>query len=137
MRAHFHVLYGIVASETGAVVKTIGDAVMATFETPDRALRAALRMREAMTRINAERNNEDLLLKIGIHEGPCLAVTLNNSQDYFGQTVNMAARVQGLASSRAIYVTKPVIEDPRTANDPAEFGPASGRAERRVARHCG
>jgi class 3 adenylate cyclase len=111
VRQHFHVLYEIVAADAGAVVKTIGDAVMATFPTPDRALAAALRMREAMTRINAERGNEDLLLKIGIHEGPCLAVTLNNSQDYFGQTVNMAARVQGLASSRAIFVTKPVVED--------------------------
>jgi class 3 adenylate cyclase len=115
VRQHFHVLYEIVAGETGAVVKTIGDAVMATFATPDRALAAALRMREAMTRINAERHNEDLLLKIGIHEGPCLAVTLNNSQDYFGQTVNMAARVQGLASSRAIYVTQPVVDDPKAA----------------------
>ena len=66
----FSVLHEIVAAEAGAVVKTIGDAVMATFSTPDRALAAALRMREAMTRINAERQNEDLLLKIGIHEGP-------------------------------------------------------------------
>src|SRR6516165_6463757 len=115
VRQHFGVLNEIVAAETGAVVKTIGDAVMATFPTPDRALAAALRMREEMTRINAERRNEDLLLKIGIHEGPCLAVTLNNSQDYFGQTVNMAARVQGLASSRAILATKPVIEDAKAA----------------------
>ena len=115
VRQHFGVLHEIVASEAGAVVKTIGDAVMATFSTPDRALAAALRMREAMTRINAERGNEDLLLKIGIHEGPCLAVRLNNSQDYFGQTVNIAARVQGLASSRAIFVTQPVVEDPNAA----------------------
>jgi class 3 adenylate cyclase len=115
VRQHFHVLYDVVAAEAGAVVKTIGDAVMATFQTPDRALAAALRMREEMTRINAERKNEDLLLKIGIHEGPCLAVTLNNSQDYFGQTVNMAARVQGLASSRAIFVTQPVVEDAKAA----------------------
>jgi class 3 adenylate cyclase len=107
-------LHEIVASETGATVKTIGDAVMATFLTPDRALAAALRMREAMQDINRERGNEDLLLKIGIHEGPCLAVTLNDRQDYFGQTVNMAARVQGLASSRAIFVTKSVVEDPQT-----------------------
>jgi class 3 adenylate cyclase len=114
VRQHFSVLYEIVASEAGAVVKTIGDAVMATFSTPDRALAAALRMREAMSRINTERGNEDLLLKIGIHEGPCLAVRLNNSQDYFGQTVNIAARVQGLASSRAIFVTQPVVEDPNT-----------------------
>ena len=115
VRQHFGILYDIVASETGAVVKTIGDAVMATFATPDRALAAALRMREAMTRINDDRGNEDLLLKIGIHEGPCLAVRLNNSQDYFGQTVNIAARVQGLASSRAIIVTQPVMEDPKAA----------------------
>jgi class 3 adenylate cyclase len=115
VRQHFGVLQEIVAAETGAVVKTIGDAVMATFSTPDRALAAALRMRDAMTRINAERKNEDLLLKIGIHEGPCLAVTLNNSQDYFGQTVNIAARVQGLASSRAIFATKPVMDDPKAA----------------------
>jgi class 3 adenylate cyclase len=115
VRQHFHILYEVVAAEAGAVVKTIGDAVMATFTTPDRALAAALRMREEMTRINAERQNEDLLLKIGIHEGPCLAVTLNNSQDYFGQTVNMAARVQGLASSRAIFVTKSVVDDEKAA----------------------
>ena len=115
VRQHFHVLHQVVAAEAGAVVKTIGDAVMATFSTPDRALAAALRMREEMTRINAERGNEDLLLKIGIHEGPCLAVTLNNSQDYFGQTVNLAARVQSLASSRAIFVTRPVVEDPKAA----------------------
>jgi class 3 adenylate cyclase len=114
VRQHFHVLTEIVAAEAGAIVKTIGDAVMATFPTPDRALAAALRMREAMGRINAERKNEDLLLKIGIHEGPCLAVILNDSQDYFGQTVNIAARVQGLASSRAIYVTEPVVEDQNT-----------------------
>ena len=110
VRQHFHVLNEIVAAEAGAVVKTMGDAVMATFPTPDRALTAALRMREEMTRINAERGNEDLLVKIGIHEGPCLAVMMNNIQDYFGQTVNVAARVQALASSRAIFATKPVIE---------------------------
>jgi class 3 adenylate cyclase len=122
VRQHFHVLHEIVASETGATVKTIGDAVMATFPTPDRALAAALRMREAMVKINNERGNEDLLLKIGIHEGPCLAVTLNDRQDYFGQTVNMAARVQGLASSRAIFVTKSIVEDAQTVKILASSG---------------
>jgi class 3 adenylate cyclase len=115
VRQHFRVLHQIVAAEAGAIVKTIGDAVMATFPTPDRALTAALRMREAMLDINNQRGSEDLLLKIGIHEGPCLAVTLNDRQDYFGQTVNMAARVQGLASSRAIFATKPVVEDTKSS----------------------
>jgi class 3 adenylate cyclase len=42
-------------------------------------------------------------------------VTLNERQDYFGQTVNIASRVQGLAMSRAIFTTTPVIEHPKTA----------------------
>ncbi|HUH92400.1 MAG TPA: adenylate/guanylate cyclase domain-containing protein [Casimicrobiaceae bacterium] len=111
VKEHFRLLQEIVASEAGAVVKTIGDAVMATFPTPDRALAAALRMRDAMRSLNERHRSEDLLLKIGIHEGPCLAVTLNDRQDYFGQTVNLAARVQGLASSRSIFVTKSVVDD--------------------------
>jgi class 3 adenylate cyclase len=110
VRAHFQVLQAIVALESGAIVKTIGDAVMATFPTPDRAVAAALRMREAMRELNAGRGGEDLLLKIGIHEGPCLAVTLNERQDYFGQTVNIASRVQGLATRPTIYATGPVVE---------------------------
>jgi class 3 adenylate cyclase len=116
VRAHFQLLNDIVGAEAGAVVKTIGDAVMATFPTPDRALAAALRMREAMGRLNGDRHGEDLELKIGIHEGPCLAVVLNDRQDYFGQTVNIAARVQGLADSRAILVTGPVVDHPQASS---------------------
>ena len=110
VRAHFGVLHETVAAEGGAIVKTVGDAVMATFPTPDRAVAAALRMREAMRKLNEGRDREDLVLKIGIHEGPCLAVMLNERQDYFGQTVNIAARVQGLATSRSIFATAPVVE---------------------------
>lgn len=115
VRSHFHVLHEIVAAEAGAVVKTIGDAVMATFVTPDRAIAAAIRMREGMARLNNERGHEDLLLKIGIHEGPCLAVNLNDRQDYFGQTVNIASRVQNLAIDRSIYATEPVVENEASA----------------------
>jgi class 3 adenylate cyclase len=104
VKAHFSILHDVVASEAGAVVKTIGDAVMATFPTPDRALAAALRMRDALRDLDA-----DLLLKIGIHEGPCLAVMLNERQDYFGQTVNIASRVQNLAMSRSIFATGQVL----------------------------
>ena len=109
VRAHFQVLNEIVARQAGAVVKTIGDAVMATFPTPERAIEAALKMREAMDRLNRQRGEEELLLKIGIHEGPCLAVTLNDRQDYFGQTVNIASRVQNLATEQAIFATGQVV----------------------------
>jgi class 3 adenylate cyclase len=115
VRAHFRILTEIVAGEAGAVVKTIGDAVMATFPSPQRAVAAALRMRDAMRSLNEERKPDELLLKIGIHEGPCLAVMLNERQDYFGQTVNIASRVQNLASSRAIFATGAVVGDEAAA----------------------
>jgi class 3 adenylate cyclase len=72
-------------------------------------------MRDAMRRFNADRRHEDLLLKIGIHEGPCLAVVLNDRQDYFGQTVNIASRVQSLAVSRSILASGTVIDNPEAA----------------------
>ena len=116
VRAHFLVLNEIVAAEAGAVVKTSGDAVMATFSTPDRAVAAALRMRAAMRDLKAGYGGDGLMLKIGIHEGPCLAVVLDNRQDYFGRTVNIASRVQGLADSRSILATTPVVTHPKTSN---------------------
>jgi class 3 adenylate cyclase len=116
VQSHFRVLHEIVAAEAGAVVKTIGDAVMATFPTPDRAVAAALRMREAMKELNSQSGREDLLLKIGVHEGPCIAVTMNDRQDYFGQTVNIASRVQGLATSQSIFATSAVVNDAKSAD---------------------
>jgi class 3 adenylate cyclase len=115
VRAHFGVMSEVVRKRSGAVVKTIGDAVMATFDSPDDGLAAALDMRRAMDELNTRRDNRDLQIKIGLHEGPCLAVTSNDRLDYFGQTVNIAARVQGLAEARAIYVTEPIVKDAAAA----------------------
>jgi class 3 adenylate cyclase len=115
VRAHFHALLEIIAAQKGAVVKTIGDAVMATFIRPEHALEAGLRMRAAMKELNKKRGTEDLVVKIGIHEGPCLAVMLNERQDYFGQTVNIAARVQSLSTNQEIHITAPLVESPDVA----------------------
>jgi len=116
VRAHFEVLNDIIATEAGAVFKTSGDAVMATFSTADRAVAAALRMRDAMHDFKNGGSGDGLFLKIGIHEGPCLAVMLDKRQDYFGRTVNIAARVQDLADSRSILATGSVVNHPGACN---------------------
>ena len=118
-------------------MKTIGDAVMATFETPDRAIAAAIRMREAMSDLGAERQHQSLRLKMGIHEGSCLAVTLNGQQDYFGQTVNIASRVQGLAASRSIVVTELVVENAHARTLLETSGLKPNAEARGVERHRG
>ena len=80
-------------------MKTIGDAVMASFVDPLDGLRAALDMRARIAQFNADAGGDLIGLKIGLHAGACLAVTLNDRLDYFGQTVNIAARVQALAGA--------------------------------------
>src|SRR5262249_56053446 len=84
----FGVLRGVIAANHGALVKTIGDAVMASFHEPLSAVRAALDMLAQIRHFNDSAGEELITLKIGAHVGPCLAVTLNGRLDYFGQTVN-------------------------------------------------
>ena len=93
-------------------------------------------MREAMHGLNQERKTEDLLLKIGIHEGPCLAVMENGRQDYFGRTVNVAARVQNLAVSREIFATGSVIENPPDINAVRIQQPQTGNETGGAQGHC-
>lgn len=106
---HFDLLRDLVRSRGGAVVKTIGDAVMASFAEPAKALDAAAAMNREIGRVG------DLELKIGIHAGPCIAVESNEQLDYFGQTVNVAARVQGVAGAGEIVCTDAVVEAPGAA----------------------
>ncbi len=105
---HFERLSAAVQANSGAIVKTIGDAVMAAFQRPIDAVRAALEMQTQIDAFNHEHGAHDIVLKIGIHRGPSIAVTMNDNLDYFGQTVNVAARVQGLADANEIWVTDDV-----------------------------
>jgi class 3 adenylate cyclase len=109
---HFDKLGSVINENAGAFVKTIGDAVMASFLNPLDAMKAALEMNREISRFNRAFTTRDVILKIGIHKGPCIAVTLNDRLDYFGQTVNIAARVQGLAGAEEVYVTEEVLSYP-------------------------
>ncbi len=111
VRQHFDTLSQAIADKSGAVVKTIGDAVMAAFENPANAVDAALTMIEKIEAFN-QNISQPLYLKVGIHKGHSIAVTLNDRLDYFGQTVNIAARVQNLADANEIYVSSDVYNAP-------------------------
>lgn len=114
VRQHFNVLFEIVAQHNGAVVKTIGDAIMAAFTVPADAFEAAISMQNQMQVLNKKLQllePNQLILKVGINAGPCISVTLNERSDYFGMTVNSAARVQGLSKGNDIVVTDSVLAD--------------------------
>jgi class 3 adenylate cyclase len=105
---HLDVLRDAVASEGGAVVKAMGDAIMAVFTRPAAAVRAGLAAQRAVA-------GRPLELKVGIHTGPCIAITQNGALDYFGSTVNLAARLVSLSTGADVVVSGEVLADPEVA----------------------
>ena len=123
VRAHFALLAEKVRVHDGAIVKTIGDAVMAAFKRPADALEASLAIQSEVEAFNGQRPGSPILVKLGLHEGPCIAVTLNDRLDYFGSTVNMAARLQGQSLGGDIVLSQVMAEDPAVAALLAELEP--------------
>lgn len=127
VRLHFDVITKVVADNDGAVVKTVGDSIMATFIRPADAVSSAIQMLENLREFNATMSS-DLMLKIGIHRGHSIAVTLNQRLDYFGQNVNIAARTQQLAGPGEILVSQDVADEAGVAQllVNTDLEPASG-----------
>ena len=111
VREHFAVLTTAVRDHNGTIVKTIGDAVMAAFVDPRDAIEGALAVQEAVARLEPASDDSRLVLKVGVHTGPCIAVTLNDRLDYFGSTVNMAARLQGESEGGDIVLSRAIARD--------------------------
>ena len=109
---HFRLLREAIEPERGSVVKTIGDAVMAVFSEPAGGLRAMLRAHRSLSQRSGA---PCLVLKAALHTGPCIAVTLNERLDYFGSTVNAAARLTGLSEGTDVVMSDRVRQDPGVA----------------------
>jgi class 3 adenylate cyclase len=112
VQQHFDLLRETTVRHGGAIVKTIGDAVMAAYPDAVHAVGAALDMLGAIERFNKDQPERPVWLKIGIHHGAAIAVTLNDELDYFGQTVNIASRVQEMADAAEIWITEAVWRHP-------------------------
>jgi class 3 adenylate cyclase len=115
VQRHFERLLDVTVRHNGAIIKTIGDAIMAAFLKPGDAVRAALAMRTEIAAFNADQPGGALIIKIGIHTGAAIAVTLNERLDYFGQNVNIAARIQGIAGAGEICISEDVHGDEEAA----------------------
>jgi class 3 adenylate cyclase len=107
---HVEVLREVIAKEDGALVKTIGDAVMAAFRRPVSALRAILVAQQRLAS-----GESPFFLKAGMHHGPCIAVTMNDRLDYFGSVVNMAARLERLSWGDDVVISDAIRNDPEVA----------------------
>lgn len=112
VQQHFEKLTDVTVRHNGAIIKTLGDAIMAAFVTPAEAVAAGLAMRAETATFNEAQPERDFILKVGLHRGAAIAVTLNDRLDYFGQSVNIAARVEALADGGEICLTREVHDAP-------------------------
>lgn len=111
VRRHFDFLSRWVNAHSGAVVKTMGDAVMAVFYKPEDAIRAAYDIYERLGQFNGGLpKSEQIAVKMGIHCGPAIVVNSNDRIDYFGRTVNLAARIQGTSSGDGFVLSRELFE---------------------------
>lgn len=116
VRTHFSYLKKYVQAHRGAVVKTIGDAVMAVFTNEQDAYNAACAIQQNVHELK-EQGAETPVIKLGFHQGSVIAVNANDLLDYFGRTVNMAARVQQFSVGNDVVITKDMysqLEIPKT-----------------------
>jgi len=112
VEAHFRAMERAITAHEGAIVKTMGDAVMATFASPAQAVQAAAEMVAAN---DAQHGALGLGVKLGVHPGACLAVRANDRLDFFGGTVNLAARLQAQARAGEVVVTEETAAHPAVA----------------------
>lgn len=124
VQEQFALLDDVVAAHNGAVVKTIGDAIMATFADPADAIGAGLAIQREIRRLDLRGEADPAtLVRVGIHQGPCVAVTLNDRLDYFGTTVNIASRVEHEARGGEVAATAEICESPEVQHLLAEQRP--------------
>ena len=136
---HFRYLVEAVSLHRGGVVKTMGDAVMATFASGRDAVEAAVEMQRNWDAFRSDRFNtagrrqlgvehrsrtefDEIALKIGIHQGPSIAINNAGKLDYFGTMVNKAARVQAQSVGDDVVFSLAVAEDPEVRRYLASTG---------------
>jgi class 3 adenylate cyclase/carbon monoxide dehydrogenase subunit G len=112
VRDHFAYLSERVQRHNGFIVKTVGDAVMAAFHDPADAVRAVLSMQDEVSNFNRGRSDAGIVLKIGLHQGSCIAVTVGGVLDYFGSVVNTAARLEHQCHGGEVIISSAVMADP-------------------------
>ena len=108
---HFDVVIRLIETNDGTLVKTIGDAVMAVFADDLQGLLGSVAILHAFEGFRSEGGHRlSTHLKVGVFGGPCYVVTANGILDYFGQTVNIAARLQGEARSGELVVEEELAD---------------------------
>jgi len=111
VQEHFNVLEKVIHSFEGSIVKTIGDAIMAVFAEEHSAVEATIAMQQVFADFSDEQTDGgSVKLCVGMFAGPCYLVNANKILDYFGQTVNIANRLQCQSEGGQIILPGSIVE---------------------------
>ena len=109
---HFTRLRERIRAEGGALVKTIGEGVVAAFPDAPSAVRVALDLPAVLAGAELTRG---LRLRTGVHRGSMMTATVNEQLDYFGTTVRQALALPETARAGEVVLTRAVASDPAVA----------------------
>ncbi len=98
---HNKLLFPVIRKHGGKVLKTIGDSIMASFRSPNKAVRAAVAMQQVLKHGVDGKRELDIEIRIGMHTGQAIV----EQNDVFGDVVNVAARIEGAAKGGEILVS--------------------------------
>jgi class 3 adenylate cyclase len=117
LKTHDSLLRPLFAAFNGRIVKSIGDAFMVTFESPTQAVLCGVALQDRLWIHNRQAApGERLEVRVAVNVGE---VRVEN-RDVFGEPVNIAARVEGLADAGDVYFTESVHLSMNKAEVPAE-----------------
>jgi serine/threonine protein kinase/class 3 adenylate cyclase len=112
LHEQFQVIDRRIRREGGALVKTVGDGIVAAFPDAASAVRAAL---DLPADLASAAETRDLRLRIAVHRGPAMAATFNGHLDYFGITVTQASGALGYAEAGEVVLSQAVAGEPAVA----------------------
>ena len=114
VQRHNKLLFPAIEGAGGRVVKTIGDAIMACFKDPVRAVGAAIRMQQVLEGDRKKQDSEDehIHIRVALHKG----LGLEKDNDVFGDVVNATAKVQQQAEPDQILITDVLLDAAKQAN---------------------
>ena len=113
LQSHNRIVRTQVASHGGFVVKSQGDGFMVAFQSARRALLCAIAVQRALARFAGEHPEEPIRVRIGLHTGE----TIKEGDDFFGSSVNLAARIAAHAHAGEILVSALLKELTESAGD--------------------
>ena len=111
---HNELLFPVIESHQGTIIKTIGDSIMASFTGALQGVRAAIEMQKVLSSQNAKHPTQDHIhIRIGLNEGKGIV----ENRDVFGDIVNLAARIESLAEPDQILISQTVYEEVKQRDD--------------------